>query len=181
MDFKAAGRNDEPTGSATPRTGKPANSQRYEIPENLTPSQRFEHRRTWYGRAVDTPVRLEATGPPSTNFRPSAASFTGPGFTLIELRNEPASGYWTANPDLDDLRLTYFVKAESATYNFSGHTSPISSPRVRFLDLTHDGFFHAPRGMHVIQLNPDRTAMPQPPSGWPKCQTSLSTPYCAPS
>lgn len=144
---------------ARPGSERRASLQRYEIPEELTPRQKFEHWRAWYGQAVDTPVRLEATGPVSPLFCPSATSFTGPGFSVVELRNEPASGFWNANPDLDDLRLAYFVKAESATYNFSGQPASISAPRVRFLDLTRDGAFHAPRGMHVIQLNLDRSSL----------------------
>lgn len=136
-----------------------ASHHRYAISEELTPRQKFEHWRAWYGQAVDTPVRLETTGPVSPLFCPSAASFVGPGFSVIELRNEPASGSWNANPDLEDLRLAYFVKAESATYNFSGEPTSVSAPRVRFLDLTRNGAFHAPRGMHVIQLNLDRAGV----------------------
>lgn len=125
----------------------------YDVPERLTPPQRFEHWRHWYSQAVETPVRLEATGPVSPHFSPTATSFSGPGFSLIELRNGPAAGAWEANGDLDDLRLAYFVKAPSGTYNFSGEPVSIQSPRVRFLDLTHGGKFRAPAGMHVIQLN----------------------------
>lgn len=158
MDFDATGPDPEPA-IARSRSDGQASRQRYEIPMDLTPPQRFEHWRAWYGQAVDTPVRLEATGPVSSLFCPSAVSFTGPGFSLIELRNEPASGSWNANPDLDDLRLAYFVKAESATYNFSGQPTPLSAPRVHFLDLTRDGSFHAPCGMHVIQLNLDRAGL----------------------
>lgn len=131
----------------------------YDVPARLSPPQRFEHWRHWYGQAVDTPVRLEATGPVSLQFSPSAASLTGPGFSLIELRNGPAAGFWGANPDLNDLRLAYFVKAPSATYDFSGEPAPISAPRVRFLDLSRDGAFRAPAGMHILQLNLDRTGI----------------------
>ncbi len=145
--------------STPPRSVARATRQHYEVPKELTPREKFEHWRTWYGQAVETPVRLEETGPTSPLFRPWATSFTGPGFSVIELRNEPAKGFWNANPDSGDLRLAYFVKAPSATYNFSGEPTSISAPRVRFLDLTHKGEFRAPNGMHVVQLNLDRAAL----------------------
>lgn len=100
----------------------------YETPEGLSPSQRFEHWREWYSQAIETPVRLEPTGPVSARFSPSASSFAGPDFSLIELQNGPAAGSWSANPDLNDLRLTYFAKAPSATYNFGGEPESINAP-----------------------------------------------------
>lgn len=54
-------------------------------------------------------MRLERLGPLPAAFAPSALSFTGPGFTVAELRNGPAAGLWDANPDLGDVRLAYFV------------------------------------------------------------------------
>ena len=131
----------------------------YETPAGLSPSQRFEHWREWYSQAIENPVRLEPTGPLSARFFPSASSLTGPGFSLIELHNGPAVGSWNANPDLNDLRLTYFAKAPSATYNFGREPVSINAPRVRFLDLTRGGAFRAPAGMHIIQLNLDRTGL----------------------
>lgn len=131
----------------------------YEVPDGLTPAQRFEHWRHWYGTVVDTPVYLEPISPLTAQFAPSAWSLTAPGFSLIELRNGPASGTWEPNPDLNDLRLACFVSAPSATYNFSGDPTSISAPRVRFLDLTRGGEFHAPAGMHIIQLNLDRAGL----------------------
>lgn len=132
---------------------------RYEVPGHLSPGQRFEHWQHWYGQAVQVPVRLERSGPLPSAFAPSALSFIGPGFTVAELRNGPAAGLWDANPGSGDLRLAYFVKAPSGTYDFSGEPASISAPRVRFLDLSRDGAFNAPAGMHVIRLNLDRAGI----------------------
>lgn len=141
--------------------GEPAAGYRrlYDLPDHLSAAQRFEHWRHWYSQAIDTPVRLEAVGPIPPQFSASASSLSGPGFSVVELRNGAAAASWRANPNLNDLRLAYFVKAPSATYDFSGEAESVSAPRVRFLDLTRGGTFRAPGGMHVIQLNLDRTGL----------------------
>lgn len=141
----------------------PVNSgrlQRYAVPEGLSPEQRFEHWRTWYGSAVETPVRLEksahATPAP---FTPSAISLTGPGFSLIELVNAPAVGSWAPNPDTRDLRLAYFRNARALTLDVNGVSEPVSQGSVRFIDTSLGGGFDAPEGFHALQINIDRSGL----------------------
>lgn len=104
-------------------------------------------------------MRLERAGPISPQFSASASSLSGPGFSVIELRNGAAAASWNANPGLNDLRLAYFVQAPSASYDFAGEAESMAAPRVQFLDLTRGGAFRAPGGMHIIQLNLDRTGL----------------------
>lgn len=126
-------------------------------------------------------VRLAETGSVLPLFCPSATRHSGPGFSVIELRNEPASGLLNANHDLGDLPIAKFVKAGSATYNFSVETTSVSAPRVRFLDLPRNGEFRAPNGMHVVQPNLDSVSLDLKPTaatrlnGYP---TSCSIRYC---
>jgi AraC-like DNA-binding protein len=55
---------------------------RYAVPEGLNPEQRFEHWRTWYGNAVEAPMRLEKMAHAApVPFTPSAISLAGPGFS----------------------------------------------------------------------------------------------------
>jgi AraC-like DNA-binding protein len=133
---------------------------RYVVPEGLRPEQRFEHWRTWYGSAVEAPMRLEklahATG---LEFNPSAITLAGPGFSLIELRNAPALGSWAANPDTKDLRLAYFPKAPTLRLTLGGVTEPISPGSVRFIDTSLGGSFDAPEGFHALQINIDRSSL----------------------
>jgi hypothetical protein len=35
---------------------------RYSVPAGLSSEEKFEHWRTWYGTAIDAPVRLEGSG-----------------------------------------------------------------------------------------------------------------------
>jgi hypothetical protein len=63
---------------------------RYTVPEGLSAEQRFEHWRTWYGSAVETPMRLEKSAHAApVPFTPSAISLAGPGFSLIEIVQRP--------------------------------------------------------------------------------------------
>ncbi|MDJ0456958.1 helix-turn-helix domain-containing protein [Arthrobacter sp. NQ7] len=132
----------------------------YKVPEGLTPEQRFEHWRVWYGSAVETPMRLEKiarTTPLSVN--PSAINLAGPGFSLIEMHNAAARGLWTPNPDATDVRLAYFRKAPGLTLTLDGVPEPISPGSVRFIDTSLGGSFDAPEGFHALQLNIDRTSL----------------------
>lgn len=133
---------------------------RYTVPEGLTPEQRFEHWRTWYSSAVETPMRLEKSkdaGP--LLFAPSAISLAGTGFSLIEIYNAPAVGSWAPNPDTNDLRLVYFRKAPALTLALNGVPEPVPPGSVRFIDTSLGGGFDAPEGFHAVQINVDRSSL----------------------
>ncbi|MFE4836337.1 helix-turn-helix domain-containing protein [Arthrobacter sp. NPDC056691] len=132
---------------------------RYGVPARLNPEERFEHWRTWYGTAVDTPMRLEKVDSPvRRNFNPTASTLCGPGFSIVELVNEPVAGYWNRDSCSGDIRLVHF-KASSAEFNFSGRSEVISPGTVRFLDLSSGGGFTAPAGLATVQLNIDRSLL----------------------
>ncbi|MGX1159117.1 AraC-like DNA-binding protein [Arthrobacter sp. SLBN-100] len=140
-------------------TGNSGHLQRYAVPEGLRPEQWFEHWRTWYGSAVETPVRLEKSAHAApAPITPSAISLAGPGFSLIELVNAPAVGSWAAG-DTRDLRLAYFRKAASLTILVNGVPEPVSQGSVRFIDTSRPGGFDAPEGFHALQLNIDRSSL----------------------
>jgi AraC-like DNA-binding protein len=141
-------------------SGNSGRLRRYTVPEGLSSEQRFEHWRTWYGSAVETPMRLEKSAHATPlPFNPSAISLAGPGFSLIELVNAPAAGSWAPNPDATDLRLAYFRKAPTLTIALNGEPEPISPGSVRFIDTTRGGSFDAPEGFHALQINIDRSSL----------------------
>jgi hypothetical protein len=144
MEVHAREKEDGMPQSATENSGQ---LRRYTVPEGLSPDQRFEHWRTWYGSAVETPMLLEksAHGAP-VSFAPSAISLAGPGFSLIEMYNAPALGSWAPNPDTRDLRLAYFRKAPALTLALNGVPEPVSPGSVRFIDTSLGGSFDAPEG-----------------------------------
>lgn len=132
---------------------------RYHVPDGLSPEQKFDHWRHWYGSAVETPMRLERTESPiGASFNPTAASFEAPGFSIIEVDNEPVAGYWERNPDSKDLRLVFLKHAPSVTL-FSPGALPVSSGYVGFLDVARSGGFEAPAGLHALQVNIDRSRL----------------------
>jgi AraC-like DNA-binding protein len=140
--------------------GSSGRLRRYVVPEGLTPEQRFEHWRVWYGSAVETPMRLEKSARETpVSFNPSAINLAGPGFSLIEMHNAPALGSWAPNPDAMDLRLAYFRKAPGLTLALNGVPEPVSAGSVRFIDTSLGGSFDAPEGFHALQLNIDRSSL----------------------
>ncbi|MCI0144178.1 helix-turn-helix domain-containing protein [Arthrobacter bambusae] len=133
---------------------------RYAVPEGLSPEERFEHWRMWYGSAVETPMRLEKSAHASpVLFTPSAISLAGPGFSLIEIWNAPALGSWAPNPDTRDIRVAYFRKAPTLTLALNGEPEPVSPGSVRFIDTSVGGSFDAPEGFHAVQINIDRSSL----------------------
>ncbi|MET3368325.1 helix-turn-helix domain-containing protein [Arthrobacter sp. M2012083] len=143
-----------------------ARVRRYAVPEGLNPEQRFEHWRVWYGNAVETPMRLERSeGEIPASVSPSAINLAGPGFSLIEMHNTPALGFWAPNPDSTDLRLAYFRKAQGLTLDLNGAPEPVPTGSVRFIDTSLGGSFDAPEGFHAQQLNMDRISLNVSESG----------------
>jgi len=141
-------------------TGNSGRLRRYAVPEGLNPEQRFEHWREWYGSAVETPMRLEKSiHKTPASFNPSAITLAGPGFSLIEMHNSPAMGFWAPNPDAADLRLAYFRKATGLTLTLDSVPEPVSPGSVRFIDTSLGGSFDAPEGFHALQLNIDRGSL----------------------
>ncbi|PNH85932.1 helix-turn-helix domain-containing protein [Arthrobacter sp. AFG20] len=132
-----------------------ARIRRYGVPAVLNPEERFEHWRTWYGSAVDTPMRLEKVeNSVHRNFNPTASSLDGPGFSIVELVNEPVAGYWNRDSCSGEIRIVHF-KTSSAEFHFSGRSEVISPGTVRFLDLSSGGGFNAHAGLGTVQLNID--------------------------
>jgi AraC-like DNA-binding protein len=143
-------------GAGEPQSGQ---IRRYGVPAGLNPEERFEHWRTWYGSAVDTPMRLEKVdNTVHRNFNPTALTLGGPGFSIVELVNEPVAGYWNRDSCSGEIRLVHF-KTSSAEFNFSGGTEVISPGTVRFLDLSSGGGFNAPVGLGTVQINIDRSLL----------------------
>ncbi|WP_138445140.1 helix-turn-helix domain-containing protein [Sinomonas susongensis] len=133
---------------------------RYTVPPGLSRQEMFDHWRTWYSSAVETPMRLEPVSHPVTDvFEPRAESLSGRCFSLIEISNGPSAGYWGNNPGCDDVRLVYFQEAPSVRLGVPGGDRPISSGHVRFLDASRAGSFHAPAGMRAVQINVSRAAL----------------------
>jgi AraC-like DNA-binding protein len=144
-----------------PGAGEPQSGQirRYGVPAGLNPEERFEHWRTWYGSAVDTPMRLEkVANSVHRNFSPTASSLGGPGFSIVELVNEPVAGYWNRDSCSGEIRLVHF-KNSSAEFNFSGRSEVISPGAVRFLDFSAGGGFNAHAGLGTVQINIDRNLL----------------------
>jgi AraC-like DNA-binding protein len=128
---------------------------RYSVPAGLSPEEKFEHWRSWYGSAIDAPVRLEKTEKlVRPDFKPTALSLDGPGFSLVDVTNEPASCYWNGDTKSSDW-LVYF-RTSCDKFSFSGRSEAVSPGTVRFLDLSLPGNFYAPAGLSAVRVHFDR-------------------------
>jgi AraC-like DNA-binding protein len=124
----------------------------------LSPDQKFEHWRSWYGGAIDVPVRLEKTEKlVRPGFNPTAVSVDGPGFSLVDVTNEPARCYWNGDTKPSDW-LLYF-RSSCERFSFSGRSEAVSPGTVRFFDLALPGNFHAPSGFSAVRLHFDRSLL----------------------
>src|SRR6476620_2940336 len=133
----------------------PDRIRRYSVPAGLSLEEKFEHWRTWYGSAIDTPVRLEKTEKlVRPSFNPTALSLDGPDFSLVDVRNEPATCYWEGGTRSGDW-LVHF-RSSCPKFSFSGRSQDVSGGAVRFLDLSSPGNFHAPAGLSAVRLQLDR-------------------------
>ena len=130
-------------------------TRRYSVPSGLSPDEKFEHWRSWYASAIDAPVRLEKTEKlVRPGFNPTALSLDGPGFSLVDVTNEPASCYWNGDPEPSDW-LVYF-RTSCDKFSFSGRSEAVSPGTVRFFDLRLPGTFYAPAGFSAVRLHFDR-------------------------
>jgi AraC-like DNA-binding protein len=128
---------------------------RYSVPSGLSPEEKFEHWRSWYGSAIDAPVRLEKTeNSVRPGFNPTALRLDGPGFSLVDVTNEPASCYWNADTNPSDW-LIYF-RTSCDRFSFSGRSEAVTPGTVRFFDLSSPGNFHAPAGLSAVRAHFDR-------------------------
>jgi AraC-like DNA-binding protein len=128
---------------------------RYSVPAGLSLEEKFEHWRSWYGSAIDAPVRLEKTEKlVRPGFNPTALSLDGPGFSLVDVTNEPASCYWNGHTDPSDW-LVYF-RTSCDKFSFSGRSEAVSPGTVRFFDLSLPGNFYAPAGLSAVRVHFDR-------------------------
>ncbi|VXC47951.1 Transcriptional regulator, AraC family [Arthrobacter sp. 9AX] len=126
----------------------------YSVPAGLNLEEKFEHWRCWYGSAIDTPARLEKTEQlVRPRFDPTALSLEGPGFSLVEVNNEPASCQWSA-PARSQNWLLYF-RSSCPGFSFSGRSEEISAGTVRFLDHSSPGSFYAPDGLSAVRMQFD--------------------------
>ncbi|MGR0162218.1 helix-turn-helix domain-containing protein [Paenarthrobacter nitroguajacolicus] len=140
--------------------GKPDESphnqiRRYAVPVGLGPEEKFEHWRSWYSSAIDAPVRLEMTDKlVRPTFNPTALTLDGPGFSLVDVTNEPANCFWNGETRPSDW-LVYFRTACNK-FSFSGRGESVSPGTVRFFDLSSPGNFHAPAGFSAVRVHFDR-------------------------
>jgi AraC-like DNA-binding protein len=131
---------------------------RYSVPSGLSPEEKFEHWRSWYGGAIDAPVRLEKTEKlVRPGFNPTALSVDGPGFSLVDVTNEPARCYWNGDTKPSDWLLYFRTSCER--FSFSGRSEAVSPGTVRFFDLALPGNFHAPAGLSAVRLHFDRSLL----------------------
>jgi len=127
---------------------------RYAVPVGLSPEDKFEHWRSWYSSAIDAPVRLEKTDKTvRPGFNPTALSLDGPGFSLVDVTNEPADCFWSGETRPSDW-LVYFRTACNK-FSFSGRPESVSPGTVRFFDLSLPGNFHAPAGFSAVRVHFD--------------------------
>lgn len=130
----------------------------YSVPMDLNLEEKFEHWRCWYGNAIDTPARLEKTETlVRPGFNPTALSLGGPGFSLVDVSNEPANCRWRA-PARSQNWLLYF-RSSCAGFSFSGRSEEIAPGSVRFMDHSYPGSFHAPSGLSAVRIQFDRQLM----------------------
>ncbi|NUU31936.1 helix-turn-helix domain-containing protein [Arthrobacter sp. C9C5] len=128
---------------------------RYSVPAGLSPEEKFDHWRSWYGSAIDAPARLEKiekSVPPG--FNPTALGLDGPGFSLVDVTNDAASCHWDGVSYPSDWLLHF--RSSCDKFSFSGHSEAVSAGTVRFFDLSVPGNFYASAGLSAVRLHFDR-------------------------
>lgn len=115
---------------------------RYGVPPGLSPEEKFEHWRTWYGSAIDTPVRLEKIEKlVRPSFNPTSLSLDGPEALIRmesiwqaweHLRLEPAVGVstWWLNHADPHMRVLMDKEGPFKKCAYDGHKSPPAEKAV---------------------------------------------------
>jgi AraC-like DNA-binding protein len=130
---------------------------RYSVPAGLGSEEKFEHWRSWYGSAVEAPVRLEKIEKfVRPNFNPTALSLDGPGFSFLDVKNEPVACYWNGEMYSGSGDWLVHFRSSCERFSFSGRSEHVSAGTVRFFDLSSPGSFHAPSGFSSVQVRFDR-------------------------
>lgn len=133
----------------------------FDTPAGITATERFDFWRTWYGQAIDAPMRLDPLGPLPSTFH-AGAEVVGTGdVDLIELRCGPASGQWDrqATEPTDRLRLVLLAPSPGGVGCWQGRHVSVTRGCVVLLGRT-EGWWRVPAGLHGMQVNLPRAAFP---------------------
>jgi AraC-like DNA-binding protein len=136
--------------------------QRFGTP-GVTPRDRFEYWRTWYSQAVDVPMRLDPVSRLPRDFRASAEVLSCGDVDLVELHCGPARGSWRQEDTeaAGQVRLIILAPTAAGAGHWHGRELPLDGGSPVLLGHT-DGWWHAPAGLHGVQVNVPRVAVGVP-------------------
>ena len=134
--------------------------QRFDTP-GFAARDRFEYWRGWYSQAIDVPMQLEPLDRLPHEFDASAEALTVGDVDVVEYRFGAAVGSWTreAITASDRLRLVILAPVPRASGSWHGHDLSLQGGAAVLLGQT-DGHWQAPEGLHGIQVNVPRQAVP---------------------
>jgi AraC-like DNA-binding protein len=134
--------------------------QRFDTP-GMRARDRFEYWRDWYSRAIDAPMQLEPVDDLAPTFSASAEALSLGDIDIVEYRFGAAIGSWTREglETSERLRLVIVAPAPGATGSWHNNELSLASGATVLLGHTA-GRWRAPDGLHGIQVNAPRDAIP---------------------
>jgi AraC-like DNA-binding protein len=134
--------------------------QRFDTP-GLAARDRFEYWRGWYSQAIDGPMQLEPEGRLPYDFDASAEALKVGDVDIVEYRFGAAVGSWTREgiSAVGRLRLVILAPAPGAIGSWHGRELSLADGAAVLLGQT-DGRWQTPHGLHGIQVNVPRDAVP---------------------
>ena len=122
---------------------------------------RFEYWRDWCAQAIDVPMQLEPVRRPPSQFTACAEALTIGSVDFVEHRSDGAIGSWTQDATVAAERLRLMILAPTPAASGSCHGQQFSlSHGAAVLIGGSDGRWQTQQGLHGIQVNIPRAAVP---------------------
>ncbi len=122
---------------------------------------RFEYWRAWCAQAIDVPMQMEPVGRAANAFDATAEALTVGSVNFVEHRSGPAVGRWSreGTEAAGRLRLMITAPTPGSTAFCHGHRLPLGDGAAALVGHS-DGGWQTTKGLHGIQVNVPRQAVP---------------------